>query len=203
MESASFAGITQWVLSHGYFLMFMGMLVWGPPVTAAGAFGAALGYFNIWIVFILSLASNLLGDVIFYALGYWGRQEFIIKYGKYIGITKTRLRIFEKIAAEHTGKAMTIAKLVPLLALPGLVMMGITRVPMKIYVWWAIVIAVPSSLVYLLLGYYFGAVYDTIERYLHLGGIVIAVLIFVFAASAHVSHRVSRRMEEKTEREDD
>ncbi len=197
MDFSGFDLTTQWILSHGYIFMFFGMLVWGPPVTAAGAFGAALGYFNLWIVFALSLITNLLGDVIFYAIGFWGRQEFVVTYGKYIGITRPRLRVFEKIAEEHIGKSMTIAKLVPLLALPGLVMMGITRVPMKIYVWWAIVIAIPSSLVYLLLGYYFGAVYDTVERYLHFGGAVIATFIVIFAVGAHISRRVSQRMEEK------
>jgi membrane protein DedA with SNARE-associated domain len=201
MDSMSFAEVSQWVLTHGYFLMFIGMLVWGPPVTAAGAFGAALGYFNLWIVFILSIASNLLGDVIFYALGYWGRQEFVRAYGKYLGITKPRLRIFEKIAENHVGKAMVISKLVPLLALPGLVVMGITRVPMKTYVWWAIVITLPSSLAYLILGYYFGAVYDTIERYLHLGGVVITLLIALFAVGLHLARRFSNKMEERAKRE--
>jgi membrane protein DedA with SNARE-associated domain len=175
--------------------MFLGMLIWGPPVTAAGAFGAALGHFNLWIVFALSLLTNLLSDAVFYAIGFWGRQEFVLNYGKYAGITKARLRIFEKLMAEHIGKAMTISKLVPLLALPGLVMAGVTRVPMRSYVWWAVIIAIPSSLVYLLVGFYFGAVYDQVERYLHLGGIVIALLIVLFGAGFHFARRFSERLE--------
>ncbi|MBM3256765.1 MAG: DedA family protein [Candidatus Liptonbacteria bacterium] len=197
MEPGSFNATTEWVLSHGYFLMFIGMLVWGPPITAAGAFGAAINYFNIWIVFLLSLTSNLLGDVIFYAIGYWGREEFILKYGKYIGITKPRLKVSQKLLTENIGKAMTISKLVPLLALPGLVMAGLVKVPLRPYVWWAVVIALPSTLVYLVLGYYFGTIYDTLERYLHLGGAVVAALILLFVIFAHYTRRVSKHMEKE------
>ena len=199
MEVMTFQATTDWVLTHGYFLMFLGMMVWGPPVTAAGAFGAALSYFNIWVVFALSLASNLLADVIYYGIGYWGREEFILKYGKYVGITKLRLRVSQKLLTENLGKAMTISKLIPLLALPGLIMAGIVKVPLRPYVWWALAIALPSTAVYLILGYYFGAIYDTVEQYVHLGGAVIAALILLFMAAAHYTRRVSRRMEEEHE----
>ncbi|MBI2623074.1 MAG: VTT domain-containing protein [Candidatus Liptonbacteria bacterium] len=198
MDAISFAATTDWVLSHGYVVMFFGMLVWGPPVTAAGAFGAALGYFNLWVVFALSLATNLLGDAVFYAIGFWGHQEFIARYGKYVGITHSRLKVSKKLLTENLGKAMTISKLVPLLALPGLVTAGVVKVPLRPYIWWAIVIAVPSSLVYLLVGYYFGAAYDTAERYLRLGGIVIAALILVFAAGLRLLERLSERIEKET-----
>ncbi len=196
----SFDITTQWVFSHGYFFMFLGMLIWGPAVTAAGAFGAALHSFNIWIVFVLSLTSNLLGDIIFYALGYWGHEEIALRYGKYVGITKPRLRIFQELITENLGKAMTIAKLIPLLALPGLVMAGVAKAPLRPYIWWALIIALPSTLAYLALGYYFGTAYDIVERYFHLGGIVIAILIFIFFVSVYISRRMSRQMERKHEK---
>ena len=39
---ASFAGTVQWVIQHGYPLLFIVMLIDGPVVTAAAAFAAAL-----------------------------------------------------------------------------------------------------------------------------------------------------------------
>ena len=40
----------QWVIAGGYALVFFGMMIEGPIVTAAAAFAASLGYFNIWAV---------------------------------------------------------------------------------------------------------------------------------------------------------
>ena len=200
MEAITFKATTDWVLTHGYFFMFLGMMVWGPPITAAGAFGAALNYFDIWIVFALSLGSNLLTDAVYYAIGYWGREELIAKYGKYLGITTLRLRVSHKLLTENLGKAMTLSKLVPLLALPGLVMAGIVKVPLRPFIWWAAVIALPSTLVYLVLGYYFGAAYDSVEKYVHLGGVVIALFILLFIVGAHYTRRVSKRMEREHEK---
>jgi len=40
-----------------YLLLFLVTLVEGPSITAIGAFAAKLGYFNIYLIFLLSLYS--------------------------------------------------------------------------------------------------------------------------------------------------
>jgi membrane protein DedA with SNARE-associated domain len=80
------------MLQQGYTLMFMLMLIEGPVVTAAGAFAAAFSYFHLWIVFVLSILGNLIPDVVYYAMGYWGRHNLIEQYGHYFGLTKQRDR---------------------------------------------------------------------------------------------------------------
>jgi membrane protein DedA with SNARE-associated domain len=167
--SLGFQGTVQWVLYHGYPFIFLIMLIEGPAVTAAAAFAAALGYLNVWIVLILSVLANLIPDAICYAIGYWGRQKFIDRYGHYIGITPEKILIVEKLLSEHSKKALFAIKLIPLLATPGLIVAGITKMDIKKYAFWCTVITIPSSLLYLILGYYFGAAYVTIDHYLHLG----------------------------------
>jgi membrane protein DedA with SNARE-associated domain len=183
-QFASFQGSVEWVLAHGYLLFFVAMLIEGPAVTAAGAFVATLGYFNIYTVFILSVLGNLIPDIIFYALGYWGRFKLVDKYAKYFGLSEKRVHHLEYLAREHAGKAITISKLVPFLATPGLMIMGAARMPIKKYTLWSLGLILPTSLIFLIIGYYFGAAYNAISKYVNIGQYLIAgVLIFFLAIS--------------------
>src|SRR5437868_9392115 len=92
-----FGALTHWVVSNGYVLLFIGMLVEGPVVTAAAAFAAALGFLDIWLVLLFSIIGNLFPDVIYYLIGYWGRERFVDKYGHYFQLTKDRVAKLEKM----------------------------------------------------------------------------------------------------------
>ena len=72
--------------------------------------------------------------------------------------------------------------MIPFLATPGLIIVGASKMDLRKYILWSIAITIPSSLIYLLLGYYFGAAYTTIDHYLHLGYyLAIAVAIVLIA----------------------
>ena len=92
--------ILEWLIRHGYLLMFLVMLIEGPAVTAIGALGAALGHFNALEfpyrndrggggleeqVFVLSFFANFLPDVLYYSLGHWGGQWVLDRFGARIG----------------------------------------------------------------------------------------------------------------------
>lgn len=192
--SAGFQGTVEWVLHHGYSLLFVLMLIEGPVVTAAGAFAAALNYFNIWIVFLLSILANLIPDAVYYAIGYWGRAQVLEKYGHYIGITPDRIALVEKLGKEHSGKSLIAIKLIPFLATPGLIIIGASRMDIKKYALWCTIIALPSSLIYLILGFYFGAAYSTFDHYLHIGGYVIAAAIAIVIALVYLQRKYSDRI---------
>jgi membrane protein DedA with SNARE-associated domain len=199
--SMSFQQTVQWVLQHGYPLLFIVMLIEGPVITAAGAFAAALHYMNIWIVLLLSILANFIPDVIYYAIGYWGREKFLDKYGHYIGITPERIAATEKLAATHSGKSLLMIKMTPLLATPGLILVGATKMDIKKYAFWSIVIIIPSSLLYLIIGYYFGAAYNTIEHYLNLGIYVAIAAAVIVIAIAYFQRKYFSRLEKKIEAE--
>lgn len=199
--TAGFQETLQWVLHHGYPLLFVLMLIEGPVVTAAGAFAAALHYFNVWIVLLLSILGNLIPDLVYYALGYWGREKFINKYGHYFGITKDRIAAIEKLAAGHSGKSLFAIKMIPLLATPGLIIMGATKMELKKYAFWCAAIAIPTSVAYLILGYYFGAAYATIDHYLHIGGYVIGAAVVITVVVVYLQRKYVARVVKKLEHE--
>jgi membrane protein DedA with SNARE-associated domain len=189
----------QWVIQNGYLLMFVVMLVEGPVITAAGAFVAALGFFNIWVVLVLSILGNFIPDLLYYALGRWGRETFMDKYGHYFGLNKDKIKRIEGMIDKHSLRSLVIIKLIPLLATPGLIVAGLTKMNFRKYVRWSLIITVPTSLFYLIIGYYFGAAYDTIARYLRIGGFLILIFVAVFALIVYLENKFSDRIVEKME----
>lgn len=197
MNVVDISNISQWALVNGYLLMFLAMLVEGPVATAAGAFAAALGYFNVWIVFTLSVLGNLVPDVIYYALGFWGREGLINKYGRFLKITPERVRKLEDLYHKNVGKTLAAVKLIPVLATPGLIVAGVSRVPLKKYTIWSLAVTLPSSLFYLIIGYYFGTAYGKIVSYVNYGSYVIIAIVAIFATLSFLQKKYGKKIGEK------
>jgi len=187
----------QWIIQNGYLLMFVVMLIEGPVITAAGAFGAALGFFNIWTVLMLSLLGNIIPDILYYAIGFWGREQFIDKYGHYFGLNKNKIKNLEDMFEKYAVKSLFVIKLVPLFATPGLVAAGLIKMDIKKYIKWILIITIPSSLFYLIIGYYFGATYNSIVHYLRIGGYLILFFVIIFVVIMYFERKLSERIAEK------
>lgn len=195
----SFSETVAWLRSAGYFLMFIAMVVEGPIVTAAGAFAAALGYFNIFIVLALAVLGDLVADFIYYYAGYFGRARFAEKYGHHIGLTRLRLRRMERLIKTHPKKTVTAIKLTPLLATPGLMLIGATRMPIGEYAGMVLSVALPKIVLFVILGFYFGHAYDSFsgifERGEYFIPIAVAATAIAFYGYKKASAALANRLE--------
>lgn len=178
----SFQGTVAWVKNAGYFVMFIAMLFEGPIITAAAAFGVALGYFNIEIVFILSILGDVVADLVYYAIGYFSRATVIEKFGHRFGLSRERMKKLEHLLHTHPTKTLLFIKLAPVLPTPGLMIVGMVKMPLGKYIWLSALITLPKVLLFMALGYYFGAAYDTIAHYAQAGEYFIIVAVAAVAA---------------------
>ena len=155
-SATTFSGVFDWIIQHGYPLMFLVMLVEGPVVTAAAAFAAALGYFNIFMVFVLSLLGDAVSDVTYYFIGYWGRVMLVRKYGPRFGLTEDRIKKIEAFFHRHPNKTLIALKLTPVVPTPGLMIVGASRMPLRKFLTVCSVVILPKTVFFMILGYYFG-----------------------------------------------
>ena len=197
---SSFSGVVDWTLTHGYWVIFGAMLIEGPIVTAAAAFAVALGYFNIGIIFFLSLAGDLVADVAYYLIGYWGRATFIEKYGHFIGITKERIKKIDDLLERHAIKTLIALKLTPILPTPGLMIVGATRMPLRKFVPISMSITLPKTILFMVIGYYFGKAYDSIARYVDYGGYAIVLAILLIVIINYIYKKISLSISQKIEK---
>lgn len=173
--------IIQWLLVYKYAILLPIAVLEGPIITVLGGFFAAQGYFNIMIVYVLVIVGDLVGDGICYALGRFGGRRLISAYGHYVKITAVQVAQIEKHFARHTRKTLVIAKLSHALGIVVLIAAGVARVPFGEFLLFNFLPTLPKSLVLVLIGYFFGHAYATIDQYINYGSFLIVTFGFLLA----------------------
>lgn len=195
----NFSIALQWVIHHGYILMFFGMLAEGPIITAVSSFAASLGFFNIGVVFILAILGDWGADLIFFAIGYFTRLKLVKKFGNLFGVSEEKIERLKHLLETHPGKILVAVKLSPL-ALPGLIIAGSSHMSVKKFAKVAFLITLPKTILFMVVGYYFGKSYDKIAHYINNSFLIISVGLVAFALfyflykklESRISHRFGK-----------
>lgn len=202
MHFASIAAVVPWLIQHGYFLMYLAMVVEGPIVTVAASFAAALGYFHFWAVILLAILGDLTGDIVYYAIGFWGRKKFLDSHGHRIGLPPARVERLEKLLHDHPGKALLLVKFAPILATPGLILAGAGRMPVRKFTAWCALIILPRTLAFALLGYFSGTTLRFATAYLGWGEYAIFAVIVLVVLGYYAIRKLIQVFSEEIEKEE-
>ncbi len=185
----------QWIIHHGYVLMFLVMLAEGPIITAVSAFAASLGFFNIWIVFVLAILGDWGADLIFFAIGYFTRLKLVRKFGNLFGVSEEKIARLKNLLETHPGKILVAAKLSPV-AVPALIIAGSSHMSVKKFAKVCLLITLPKTILFVIVGYYFGRSYDKISHYINNGSLLLFFGLMAFGLFYFVykklEHRVSQ-----------
>ena len=132
-------------------LVVMPILPGDSLLFAAGTF-AALGSFNVWGLIGLLIVAAVLGDAVNYSIGhYLGDRAYNIKWIKKEYLDKTHA-FFEK----HGGKAIFLARFVPIVRTFAPFVAGIGRMSYAYFATYNIVGGISWVVIFTLLGYFFG-----------------------------------------------
>jgi len=101
------------IRSHGLLIMTPLVILEGPLVTVIAGYLARLHYFSLSAVFIMVLAVEVFGDILFYSLGRWvinadGQPPGWLAR---LGLTQARLEKMVKSFEHKGGRLLVIAKL--------------------------------------------------------------------------------------------
>ena len=180
LDFTNFQQVFTWVIAHGYFLVFLIMCVEGPITTAAAGFAAALGYFDPWVVLIISVLGDLIPDSIYYFIGYSGRFSIVEKFGFRLGLTQARIDGLEKKLKAHLGKTMVALKLTPVIPTFGFMLVGYLKLSFMKFTKFSALVTIPKSIIFLVIGYFFGRLYN-IDQYVHYAEIFFPLTVLVIA----------------------
>lgn len=159
------------------------MIIEGPVATIIAAMLASLGAFNVFIVLIFSMLGDILGDVIFYSLGYKYGMDFVKKAGKYIGITESLVKRMEKYFLHHGGKTIFAVKSTTGLCWATFVTAGIVKMNFKKFLKYSFLGGVVWSSFLVAMGYFYGYLWREIKVYIEWAGWIIfglALFSFIF-----------------------
>jgi len=132
-------------------LVVMPFLPGDSLLFAAGTF-AALGSFNVWGLIGLLAIAAVGGDAVNYSIGhYLGDRAYNIKWIKKEYLDKTHA-FFEK----HGGKAIFLARFVPIVRTFAPFVAGIGRMSYAYFATYNVVGGITWVVIFTLLGYFFG-----------------------------------------------
>jgi membrane protein DedA with SNARE-associated domain len=149
----------------------------GPLTTLVAAAAAAAGLMDVRLVFIVTMVGNIVGDTVWYGMGYAGKAGLVERAPKWMGATPERVERLEHEMRTHALKLIVFAKIAYGLMVPTLLAAGIARVPWR--KWFPVVFVVETawSAVLVWVGFHAAGMLGELERGLRIAGV--GALLFV------------------------
>jgi len=170
----------NYIKTVGYSTMFLLMVIEGPIAALAAAFLASLGFFNIFIVFILSILGDLIGDIILYSVGYLGGARMLKKAERLLHIKAGFVQKIEKHFKMHGRRTIIAVKSTTGLCWITFIAAGAVRMKFKKFMYWSFLGGLVWSSFLTIVGYFFGYAFEKINDYIRSAGIIIFISFVVF-----------------------
>lgn len=193
-----FSRVLELAIQFKYPLIFFGAIVEGPILTVASGFLLHQGVFDLLLLYFILATGDLVGDVGWYYIGYFFAEPIIKKHGRFFGVTP---ELFEKVKLVFHKKHSAILFISKItmgfgMALGTLMAAGAVRIPLRIYIFYNALGELVYVGILMLLGYYFGYLYNQIAASFRLLSLF-AVLVFVGVAIYGFSHYMKTRLLKK------
>lgn len=174
-----FPTLTQIFLDYGYIIMFAASYIEGGLSMLAGGFLVSLGYFNLGGVIFTMFLGDILSDIMWYTVGYYGGNEILRKISKIFKITEARIEKIKIKLEKNAGKILITVKLTTGLCLATIITSGTIRMRLKKFLFFDTIGSVLWSAMVVILGYFFGQSYIFLNNIITLGGLAIVILIVI------------------------
>ncbi len=178
-----------------FFLMMTESMVFPTPselVMPFAGFLAAQGRFSFALVILFSSLGSIVGSLISYALGYYGGNRLILKYGKYLLLDEHDLKKTEEWFARRGERTVLISRFIPvvrhLISIPA----GIGKMDLKKFCIYTLIGATLWNTFLAYLGYLLGENWAEVRHYSEYISIPVAILILIAGAYTvyrHVKHK--------------
>jgi len=178
--------IFEFLSHYGYLIMLPLMIIEGPIITIIASMLAKLGAFNVFLVFVLSVLGDMIGDVILYGLGYKFGKSFVAKIGKYIGINENLISRIEKYFDKHGGKTIFTVKATTGLCWATFATAGIVKMDFKKFVKYSFLGGLAWSGFLVLLGYFYGYMWVELRHYIKIAGWIVIALALISITAVQI-----------------
>jgi membrane protein DedA with SNARE-associated domain len=179
----------------GYPLMFVLMFFEGPFATMIAAFLASQGLFNVGIVFILSVAGDVLGDIGLYHIGYFGGPHIIEKAQKFLKISDETIEKLKNKFHQNSERLIFYVKSTTGLSYITFALAGALRMKLLKFIKFSILGGLVWSSLLVFLGYFFGYAATQISQYIKYAGVaVFACAIFALVMISIIKKRESAKI---------
>lgn len=190
--------IISLLLQYRYVLIVPVAVVGGPPFSILLGFIVRFSALLFLPTYLSLMLGELIGDVLWYWIGYRFGEQFIKKFGKYVSITEKHVDVVKKMFEKYHMRILTISKLTTGLGFAPIVLFtaGMSKVSFRKYLEINALWQFIWSLTLLGVGYYFGNVYLTVSDNFQKVEIVVAFVILflcVIGFARYVRGRIMKK----------
>jgi membrane protein DedA with SNARE-associated domain len=173
------------IQAHGLWLLVPFAVIEGPIVTVIAAYLARMGLMNVWAVYAVCVVSDLIGDVMYYAIGRYGTHLLPERWLVKLGLNEARQMTLTDHFTQKGGRTLLFGKWTHSTGLPIMLASGMARMPLGAYIWYNLIGTVPKTALFVALGYFIGHAYASIDTYiarisLVLLGVVLIVALYIW-----------------------
>ena len=163
------------LFTYKYIILIPLSIIEGPIITVICGFLVTLKVFNPFLVYIIMVLGDIIGDAGIYFIGYSGKR-----FLKYFKVTEEKLEKAKKYFEGNHKKAIVLSKLVHGIGFTGLMAAGAVHVSYKKYFKTCAMISVIQTFVMLILGILFGHAYVLIGEYLNYYAAIVSIVALIF-----------------------
>ncbi len=183
----SFNTIVALLIKYRYLAIAPIAVVEGPIIAILSGFLTSIGAVNGYLVYLLLVLGDFVGDTIFYSIGRFGGYHFLKRWGKYFGASEVRLRKLESVFKNHSGKLLLFGKTQ---AIGGVILTaaGVIKMPYWRFIGISMAGTVIKSFILFEIGYYFGKAISNIQNIFN-KSILISILILITIVIVYIIHK--------------
>ena len=160
------------IITWKYPLIFLITVLEGPVISVISGLLTSQGILAFWLAYLVAVIGDATGDVIYYCLGRWGKDWFIRYPGRLIRVTEKEIAKIERQYENYGGRLVMLSKLAHGIGPAFLVAAGAAKMPFGKFIASCLLAALPLSLTFLTIGYYYGDAFNKISRYLDAAAVV-------------------------------
>lgn len=172
---ADLNSVIKLVIEYRYLILFPVAVIEGPIISIIAGFLCSGGFLNFLTAYLVLMLADLVGDSLYYAVGRYGGRRFIERWGKYIRLNADKLTATERHFNLHPKKTLFFGKTQAWGALI-LVAAGVAKMSYRYFLAINVAATIIKTFLFLLLGYYFGQIYSTLNTYLGYTNLILFVV---------------------------
>lgn len=158
---------------YGYLGMFIGMvleaviiIIPSELILATGGILASKNVFTMTGAFLIGLLGSVFCAIIIYAMGYFGGEVFIKKYGKYFFMKEEDLEKSDSWFQKYGLKAALIGRNFPIIRTLISLPIGIMKLSFVKFLIYTTIGSIPWTFLFVWLGYQLGNNWIKIKTYI-------------------------------------
>lgn len=176
-----------------------GVPVPGETILILGAVYAGTGRLEIWLVGVLAFLAAVVGDNIGFAIGHFGGQPLVERYGRYILLTPERVEKAKNFFERRGARIIVIARFIEGLRQANGIIAGISGMHWARFLAYNAIGAALWVAVWTCIGYFSGNHLTSIYNAVTSAGIYALIAVAVLLA-AYIAWRVIRARRRRSER---